>query len=381
MLAGVRAAGLGTLLFTAGCTSLPPGWVFVTRVTRTEATVVWTGSRLRAVHCHGPDGKPLGPPTNHRPHGLRLAHLRGLVPGTAYVCRIGREHSGLRVRFRTAPARPEPFTFAVVGDSGDGSVAAARLAQRILAGRPAFLVHVGDMAYPRSSPPHLDHRLFRPYGRTLKRVPLFPTPGNHDLASHSVYRDVFAPFHDGDGTSRTQYAFDWGGARFVFVSSPEFPRGGETSARWLAGEITSAPPGAWRFVVLHEPPYSSGRKRVTRGLRASLEPVVEAAHVDLVLAGHVHLYERALPACEYVPDARVLEVISGGGGAALDHGRTHPNFARTITATHYLRVRVTPDWFDIRAVGLEGQILDRMRRRRGEEEACRSSGWPSPIEK
>ena len=67
MLAGVRAAGLGTLLFTAGCTSLPPGWVFVTRVTRTEATVVWTGSRLRTVHCHGPDGRPLGPPTKPLP--------------------------------------------------------------------------------------------------------------------------------------------------------------------------------------------------------------------------------------------------------------------------------------------------------------------------
>jgi hypothetical protein len=376
----VKAAA-PVLLLVAACTSFPAGWVYVTRVTTTEATLVWTGRQLETVRCHGPDGQALGPTTDHRPRGLRFARLQGLAPGSAYVCRIGQGHTALQVRFRTAPARAEPFTFAAVGDSGDGSVAAARLAQRILAGRPAFLIHLGDMAYPRSSSPHLDHRFFRPYARTLTRVPLFPTPGNHDLAHHTVYRDVFAPFSDGDGASRTQYAFDWGGARFVFVSSPEFPRDGEAGTRWLAGEITSAPPGAWRFVVLHEPPYSSSRKRVTRGLRASLEPVVEAAHVDLVLAGHVHLYERALPACEYVQDARVLEVISGGGGANLDHGRTHPNFARTITATHYLRVRVTPDWLDIRAIGLEGQILDRMRRRRGEEEACRSSGWPSPIEK
>src|SRR5262249_30433193 len=120
---------------------------------------------------------------------------------------------------------------------------------------------------------------------------------------------------------------------------------------------------------------------VTRGLRAAFEPVVEAAHADLVLAGHLHLYERALPACAYVPGANVLEVISGGGGAALDHGRTLPNFARTISATHHLRGRVTPDWFDVRAVGLDGRILDRVRRRRGEEETCRSSGWPAPIEK
>jgi len=372
----LATAVAAALLLAASCTSFPAGWVYVTRVTTTEATLVWTGRGEEMVDCHGPDAPTLGPTIEHRPRGLRFARVQGLAPDTGYVCRIGRGRAQLRVRFRTAPARGEPFIFAAVGDSGDGSVVAARLAQRILAGRPAFLVHLGDMAYPRSSPPHLQQEFFTPYARLLSRVPLFPTPGNHDIARHTVYRDVFAPFRDGEGAARSQYAFDWGDARFAAVSSGEFPKGGETAARWLAGELTLAPPGAWRFVVLHEPLYTSGRKRVTRGLRASLEPVLEAAHVDLVLAGHEHLYERALPACEYVPDARVLEVISGGGGANLDHGRTLPNFARTISATHYLRVRVTRQWLDIRAVGVDGQTLDRVHLRRGEEEACRSSGWP-----
>jgi len=364
------------LLLAAGCTSFPSGWLYVTQVSTTEATLVWTGPRSDTVRCHGPDGPTLGPTIEQRPRGVRFARLVHLVPGTRYVCRIGSGGTRLSLRFRTAPARGEPFTFAAVGDSGDGSVVAARLAQRILAGRPDFLIHLGDMAYPRSSPPHLQQEFFEPYARLLSRVPLFPTPGNHDLAHHTVYRDVFAPFREGKGPERSQYAFDWGDARFAVVSSGEFPKGGEANARWLTGELGVAPPGVWRFVVLHEPLYTSGRKRVTRGLRASLEPVLEAAHVDLVLAGHEHLYERALPACEYVPDARVLEVISGGGGANLDHGRTHPNFARTITATHYLRVRVTREWLDIRAVGVDGQTLDRVHLRRGEQEACRSSGWP-----
>jgi len=376
-----RALALATavapaLLLAASCTSFPTGWVYVTRVTTTEATLVWTGGRREMVQCQGPDAPILDPTIEHRPRGIRFARVQGLRPDTGYVCRIGRGQAPLRVRFRTAPAPGEPFTFAAVGDSGDGSVVADRLAQRILAGRPAFLVHLGDMAYPRGSPPHLQHEFFAPYARLLSRVPLFTTPGNHDLAKHTVYREVFAPFRDGEGVARTQYAFDWGDARFAVVSSAEFPKGGEAATRWLAGELTLAPPGAWRFVILHEPLYTSGRKRVTRGLRASLEPVLEAAHVDLVLAGHEHLYERALPACEYVPDARVLEVISGGGGANLDQGRTHPNFARTISATHYLRVRVTREWVDIRAVGVDGQTLDRAHLRRGEEQACRSSGWP-----
>src|SRR5262249_59548630 len=112
------------------------------------------------------------------------------------------------------------------------------------------------MAYPRSSPAHLHHQFFAPYARLLRRVPLFPTPGNHDIAKHTVYRDVFAPFRDGEGAARSQYAFDWGDVRFAVVSSAQFPEGGEAGAGWLAGELALAPPGAWRLVVLHEPAHT-----------------------------------------------------------------------------------------------------------------------------
>jgi hypothetical protein len=116
------------------------------------------------------------------------------------------------------------------------------------------------------------------------------------------------------------------------------------------------------------------------GLRSALEPIIEGAGVDLLLAGHVHLYERARPLCEYVAEARVLEVISGGGGAALDPPVANPNFPQTLSVTHYLRVAVTADTLDIRAVSLDGHVLDRVRRRRDSRPPCHPGGWPPPIE-
>src|SRR5438552_16491656 len=373
-------AGLAVvLLFGVACRRrLPDGWTYVTRVTPTGATVVWTGG-ADVVVCREPDGRPLQVVSTGGPRGLRVARLAGLRPASVYGCRIGSSDRPRRVRFRTAPAGPVPFTFAAVGDTGDGSRAAAALARRILAGRPAFLVHLGDMAYPSSRAPTLDARFFRPYRRVLARVPLFPTPGNHDLGGRSAYRDLFAPIGGGEPLGGPHYAFQWGAAHLVSVSSSEFSDAKGGDPEWLAGELARAAARPWRIAFLHAPPFTAGAKWVVPGLRRHLEPVIEAGHVDLLLAGHSHLYERAEPACAVVPGARVLEVVSGGGGANLDPSAGHPNFPRVLAVTHYLRVRVTLETIDVRAVDLSGHVLDHARRRRGETPACRADGWPPPT--
>src|SRR5262249_54273204 len=133
----------------------------------------------------------------------------------------------------------------------------------------------------------------------------------------------------------------------------------------------------WGAAFLHEPLYTAGSKRVEQGLRAALEPVVEAAGVDLVLAGHEHFYERSLASCEFVPTARVFHVTSGGGGGgALDHVRSDPDFPAAASLPHILRIRVTKDWIDVRAVGPDGHTIDRWRRIRNVDPGCRNSGWP-----
>src|SRR5207253_1706012 len=152
------ARGLG------GCDGrFPSGWTDGAGVSSTAATVVWTGADGERASCRAPGGATLGGSATPRGRGLQVVRLEGLAPSTRYVCRLGT--AGGTVRFRTAPAADEPFTFAAVGDTGDGSREAAALARRILAGRPAFLVHLGDMAYPSSRTPTLDARFFRPYRR------------------------------------------------------------------------------------------------------------------------------------------------------------------------------------------------------------------------
>jgi hypothetical protein len=296
-----------------------------------------------------------------------------LHPDTRYACRIlapdGRFISW--VRFRTAPASDRSFLFTVVGDSGHGGIAARAIARHIRAAHPAFLIHVGDLAYPDGTVSDLARAFFPPYRATLRRVPLFPTPGNHDLVIGSAYRALFAPLAGG----RLRYSFDWGPAHFVSLSSPD----GAAGAPGLAADLAAARTSPWRIVFLHEPLYTAGNKREVRNLRVALAPILEAGAVDLVLAGHEHFYERSQPSCEYVPSARVLHVTSGGGGdIQLDTVHPHPNFPSAFAAAHFLRVRVTPDWLDVRAVTPEGHTLDHFRRRRAAPGSCLAEGWPAP---
>jgi hypothetical protein len=308
-------------------------------------------------------------------HGVRAARVEGLRSNTRYACRIVAADGArvARVRFRTAPDDDEPFLFTVVGDSGHGGIVARALARRILAAHPAFLVHVGDFAYVHGTAEDYDRTFFPVYRKVLRRIPLFPTPGNHDLYHRSIYRTLFAPAasgHDGDGL---RYHFTWGPASFVSLSAHD----GAMGAPGLAADLAAGGTRPWRIVFLHEPLYTAGSKRVEPGLRAGLEPVVEAAGVDLVLAGHEHFYERSLASCEFVPTARVFHVTSGGGGGvALDHVRSHPNFPAAASLPHILRIRVTKDWIDVRAVGPDGHTIDRWRRIRNVDPGCRNAGWP-----
>jgi hypothetical protein len=367
---------LATSLLAACSWSLPDGWLYTTRVTAEGATVVWTGDAERVV-CHDRGGRRVAAEAKDV-DGLRRARLEGLKAGEEYRCRVGER----RVRFRTAPPPGTPWRFAVVGDSGDGSRKARALPAVIAAARPDLLVHVGDLAYPHGSAEELDGRFFAPYRELLERVPLLTVPGNHDLVEKSDYRQVFGPVADVDDEAGPRSVVDWPSARLVAFASTAILRdlAGPT---WLGTALATAPAGGWRIVVMHEPLYAPPEpKWVTRGLRDVVGPTLEAAGVDLALSGHQHLYARSEPSCEWLPTARVLHVISGGGGANLDVATgDHPGFPVVRSATEFVVVDVAPDALDIRGIDLIGNEIDRVRLTRdGPPPRCRADGWPPARE-
>lgn len=316
--------------------------------------------------------------------GDRRVELRGLPSDSAvdYTVESGGEEVG-PFRFRTAPPDTATGTVDVLafGDSGWGSEAQLDLAALMEERRWDLAVHVGDVAYPDGSEEDFTQRHFRVYRTLLACVPVFPSPGNHDVrpagGGGAAYDRAFA--WPGEERGGRYYAFRRGRAQFLSLdtssdsamSALEDREGPQY--RWLADTLATLAEDTtltWTVVFTHRPLYTSavgfGRNPPTEELREALEPLFLEHGVDLVLAGHDHHYQRTRPLRRgrvVDPGCGPVHFVTGGGGASRV-GRSvapGPGTARISRAYHFLDLALGPGVGSGTAVGRDGEALDRFR--------------------
>ena len=246
------------------------------------------------------------------PVRLHRIALRGLEADTAYRYRV---HSGQAqagpFSFRTPPAEPIPFTFAVFGDSRTSAEQSAGVG-RLMAGHdPHFLLHSGDLVSNGTIYEQWEEQFFTPLGDVIARTPLFPVPGNHEQNAAHFYN--YFP-------SGSWYSFVYGDAHFIALDTNEATGGftpGSEQYGWLERTLAQSE-ARWRVLWFHHPPYSSGSHGCSVGQREALAPLLERYQVDVVFNGHDHIYERSFPMRgNRRADDGVVYVVTGGGGAPL----------------------------------------------------------------
>ena len=325
---------------------------------KTTMTVCWTAQRSAPGRVEyaaedSSDWKTAECAATHYPK-IKIANLQ---PGTRYRYRIpvlgAAEHP-----FQTAPAGPEDFSFAVYGDNrhaGGFSFHASviRAIQREDAKTPFRLIlNSGDIV----------ERPGRGYGwqwATFLRdiTPLAASRpyevslGNHESGGSpepfSGYFDYGHPEH--------WRSLDYGGVRFVMLSTEDDIQPGSPQHGWLE-QTLDAKPADNRFTVvtLHKPLLTHDpRARYNDPvLRGQLEPLFAAKGVDIVFAGHVHAYEHHhLPSFEHV--------ITGGGGVLLwAKPVPGPDTVKTETVWHFCAVDVRGKTLSVRALRTDGTVID-----------------------
>lgn len=311
-----------------------------------------------------------------------------------------------RDTFRTAPARGSTGAFRmwIVGDSGTGGSRQIAVRDTMLAAtadrRPDLFLHMGDMAYSSGTTSEFDANFFAIYADILRQTPCWPTMGNHEGASadsgtqSGPYYEAYVLPTDGSAgglASGTEayYAFDWANVHFVVLDSHDSPRG-TTGAmlRWLEEDLAVAD-ATWLVAYFHHPPYTAGtHDSDTEGqlieMRENALPILEAHGVDLVLAGHSHIYERSwlLRGAYDTPttagghvvdrgDGRLegdgayrsgadgtLYVVAGHGGAGTGRDRVHPVMFFTEPDHGSCIVDVDGDLLTLRNVRWDGVETD-----------------------
>jgi hypothetical protein len=190
------------------------------------------------------------------------------------------------------PLKSNSVRFAAIGDMGTGDASQYEVAQRMVAARQDFpfdfAIMLGDNIYGGSSPKDFEKKFETPYKPLLDRgVKFYAALGNHDNPNERFYK-LF------NMNSATYYSYKKGNVRFYVLDSDYMD---PKQLSWLETQLQNdAGSGDWKICYFHHPLYSSGK---THGpateLRLLLEPLFVKYGVNVVFAGHEHVYERVLP--------------------------------------------------------------------------------------
>ncbi|MCG3180444.1 MAG: hypothetical protein BIFFINMI_02805 [Phycisphaerae bacterium] len=279
-------------------------------------------------------------------------HLTDLQPGTCYRYRVGSGGTVRESSFQTPPLHPEPFQFAIYGDSREGVAEHARLARAMAAAAPAFVLHTGDMVAADDLPTYRQ-QFFGPLAGVIDHIPLWPVRGNHEGPAK-----VFGWLFDRP-VDRLWYSFDWGDLHVAVLDSC---RGGEAMATWLARDLGQVPAGRWKLVVMHHPVYDLGQNQSRWG-REEFAPLFRRYGVDLVVSGHSHCYQRFRPLFTRGVNPRhpITYLVSGSAGAPVHRVGDSPYLAAASQERHFVLLEVRRHELAGRALTADGRQIDSFR--------------------
>jgi hypothetical protein len=225
---------------------------------------------------------------------------------------------------------PEYLEFAAFGDTRSYDQAdrdhinkVSKALEQHLTKNTAFVLHVGDFVPHGGDDGGGGDTWLTDYFDTdvrdwMHRLPLFATLGNHEFEYGSIdnpleYYNLYFPYPmykelNSKDVSTYYYSFDWGPAHFVSFDSwsaitPDDLKAALGSVnkdtnsaqyKWLEKNLASTD-RKWKIVFMHVPFYCTNdcNARDDDG-RKYFQPLFERYGVNLVLAGHIHNYQRTI---------------------------------------------------------------------------------------
>jgi 3',5'-cyclic AMP phosphodiesterase CpdA len=288
--------------------------------------------------------------------------LTNLTPGAEFEYTLSK--TTMTWKARALPGLQESIRFAAIGDTGDGGALQHKVASVMTRWDPDFVIHTGDVVYPSGKDKHYDVRFFRPYEELLAKVPLFPSPGNHDYGYdwlHRPSKSRLANSYQKIFRRPKYYTFTSGHAQFFSIDNNKDGYGikpgasiqpGSPQYRWLEKEL-AASKAVWKILFLHIPIYTAKDHGKHKVLQKAMEPLLTRYGVDVVFQGHNHYYERTAPI------HGVTYVTTGTGGAGLYTTGGKREWSEVLLSEHgFLGITLSKTKLTIEMIDVAGKILD-----------------------
>ncbi len=306
--------------------------------------------------------------------GMKKLHrleVKGLEPYEFYyyqgisINSSGDTLKGPVTSLRVPGYHKSPVNFTVIGDSQGNPAVWGRIAGLMFKETPQFILHAGDLV---QYGPHKDDwvtEFFKPASKILGHVPLYPAIGNHEMNDPKFYEYFHLAYDD------AFYSVKKGNVRVIMVDTNKDLLPGSVNYKKLES-LLSETGEPWKIMVHHHPVFNSDMASYRSSLMAKpiqgdpnilhLKTLYDNYGVDLVLAGHIHGYERTHPVYKdhIDPGEGTVHIITGGAGGRLRFQAAAKNwFSSKIRKTHhFLSFSIGEAHLKMEAIDTTGRVFD-----------------------
>ena len=270
-------------------------------------------------------------------HHVVIGEGEGPLPvGEMIFYRVGdpsRNVWSTEYNFTAAPAVGEaslPYSLGLVGDLGQTQHSAETL-EHLAAQSVHSVMFMGDLSYADGYQPRWDSWGRLVSAHTSALVWMY-TEGNHEIEPSNEAPDFLAystrfrvPHHQSGSHSNMYYSYNLAGIHIVMLGSYVDYSESSDQFAWLSRDLATVDRGRtpWVVVGMHAPWYNSNYNHQGDGeeMRVAMERVLYEHGVDVVLAGHVHAYERSYGVFDNEVDPcgpLYINVGDGGNREGLD---------------------------------------------------------------
>jgi hypothetical protein len=227
-----------------------------------------------------------------RPSRMRIALVLGVILSSmTSACVFAQAPAAAPSSIVKLPLKAGSVRWVVIGDNGTGDQAEQEVANQMERFRQLvkydFVTMDGDNIYGGHKPADFQSKFEQPYKALLSaNVKFYATIGNHDDPDIERKYKLF----NMDGNR--YYTFVKGDVEFFVLDSNYMD---PTQLAWVDDKLKNSK-ARWKICYFHHPMFTSAKFHgPSVDLRQQLMPLFAKYNVNVVLAGHEHVYERIKP--------------------------------------------------------------------------------------